>query len=274
MGDTHDEYSKDPRIEELEEMLANAQTLCAKAVEAGTAWKNNAMEGAERAAKAERRIYELEKNKELFQQQRDVAIREKDRAVQLRDQVMKTAPMTMEIERLRLEPGEIVILRLQGDAQKGELEAIAAGLQHLKRTHPQNTFMAFAKGVELNIETLGETELRKVGLISSVRVDAGVAQLEAAFGTHTAALREAVSYMANHYKPSNPDDYVYTLIKGIRKILTVELKPEEKPTREDLIHLLSRVHLAISKREQPSYLDEIAIEINAALGSPETTEGR
>lgn len=231
-----DDNSKWERIRELEELLVTSQDACEKAIEAGQQYKVAADEGAKRTEEAERRVYELTKNRELFQEQRDVAIRERDRARDLCDRVMKTQELAINIERLALQPGDLVILRVQSEAQQHDLEALSKSLKWIQRTYPGNTFLAFAKGIEFDIETMSETDLRARGLILACRVDAGVQQLEAAFGTHQAALRLVKDYLTGMITDPDIDEAwgekPKQLLQQIEAILRVELVRETPEAKE------------------------------------------
>lgn len=255
----------DARIEELQDALE-------KALEAGLSYKANAEEGAKRVEQAERRIYELEKNKELFQTQRDEAIRERDRARQICDRVLKSQQIPAQIERLSLSAGELVIFRLVKDATKDELEAFSGMIRWLKRYYPTNTFITFANMLEIEVETLHETELRQMGLILACRVDAGIQQLEAAFGAQQAAIRKCRQLIVEEVSQARPDSpsereqYLAQLLDHLDKLISAELKPEERPTRETLIELLHRCRNYLvwntdgDTNERPA-----SIELDAAL---------
>jgi len=280
-----EDSAKWERIRELEQLLVTSQDACEKAIEAGNQYKAAADEGAKRTEEAERRVFELTKNRELFQEQRDVAIRERDRARDLCDRVMKTQPCTIEVEKIRLQPGELVICQFKTDATAEAVATWAKAMAWLRNQYPQNTFIVLANKVDFDLRIMAETELRRFGLITAVRVDAGIQQLEAAFGTQQAAIRKcrdifyAEVEQARPDNPSTREQHLAELVESLDKLLSIQLQPEPRPTHAELMELLRRcrpllvwnVDPQMDETEESIVLDTL---LEKALGTFVPGEGK
>lgn len=187
------------------------------------------------------RVRELEANRDLFQQRRDEAIRGEERKSTLLDRVLKEQPFAVEVEKYRPEPGDFMIVRMVDATTPEAIAGRRQLLAWLKTKYREVTFAFAAPGAPFEIEQMTETQLRTLGLISAVRVDAGTQELEAAFGAHQAALKKCRDTLNDEVERARPDApseremLAAELVGQLDELLKAEIvRPPPAPAEEDL----------------------------------------
>jgi len=234
------------------------------------------------------RVAELERNREQFQMRRDEALREAERKSVLLNKALEGQLFTADLDRIHPEPGDFVVIRMKTASGEEALKSRGMLLQWLKGKYPRVTFALAAPGETLALETTPATTLRSMGLISTAVVGMGIQQLEAAFGTQQAAIREAKGFIVALSEPEVGEvrTAAKAFVEQLDKILTAELVPEKKPTLETAIALLKRAGpmlRSLNRLVEGEWCvgDEVnqderdlIEEIEAAVGKPATgTEG-
>lgn len=186
------------------------------------------------------RVAELERNRDQFQIRRDEALREAERKSVLLNKVLEGQLFTADLDRIHPEPGDFVAIRMKTASGEEALKSRGLLLQWLKGKFPNVTFALSAPGEVLEFEHTPATTLRSKGLIASAVVSAGMQQLEAAFGTQQAAIKEARGFIVALSEPEVGEvrTAAKSFVEQLDRILCAELVPEKKPTRERAIELL------------------------------------
>lgn len=195
----------------------------------------------------EERVRELEKNKDQFQARRDEAIREAERKTTILNKVMEASGPAVEVGRCSPKPGDLVVVRLRAGTTSEAMQTVKYALEWIKQRNPGVTFVLAAPGAHIDFERSSEVQLRAMGLIASARVDAGMQQLEVAFGTQQAALRTARRYLGwiieGKTKLDGLDKGIAELIAKLDALLKAELipdpRPDLRPLLEEAIHYLN-----------------------------------
>lgn len=244
MNDEHDPIVCASRLAELDAALGAAVDTNQKAVE-------KLALAVDVAQKQQERIVELERNRDEFQQRRDEAIREAERKTVMLNRIIDSQPIAGEVAKICPQPGDLLLVSVKGEQSTNpdQVKAVASMMLGLKNRFPGVTFIT-SFGVLFDVTQMSETELRKHGLIAAVRVDAGVQQLEVAFGAQKTALERCRSFLnwAKNWVPAGREcGELHEFLPRLEGLLQAELVPEERPTRETLTELL---------KEAQSYLGQ------------------
>lgn len=134
------------------------------------------------------RCHELERNREIFQEQRDQAIRERGVVEEHLAAAVKGTSVYCSIQAQKPEPGSIVIVRFPEFENEGDKRGIQASIAFIAKRHPEWTIVATHLGKEITFEEVPESMMRRKGWLRAERVELAPQVLDAALGAYRATL--------------------------------------------------------------------------------------